>query len=136
MPPRPSGKRWSLEQSPLPRRVSWHRLNRRAAGKVSEIEAATAGTTGHEKARRQRQILGDAKPRLKTRKEITKALESARVSMRCTALGAWGGGMNIDPENYSKYTLRRFAAMFDVICWVLIAVVTVGICMFIEWWTA
>ncbi|MCM8547667.1 ParB/RepB/Spo0J family partition protein [Klebsiella quasipneumoniae] len=45
--------------------------------KVSEIEAATAGTTGHEKARRQRQILGEAKPRLKTRKEITKALESA-----------------------------------------------------------
>lgn len=45
--------------------------------KVSKIEAATAGTTGHEKARRQRQILGDAKPRLKTRKEITKALESA-----------------------------------------------------------
>lgn len=29
--------------------------------------------------------------------------------------------MNIDPENYSKYTLRRFAALFDVICWVLIA---------------
>ncbi|HBR2226379.1 TPA: hypothetical protein L9N04_002414 [Klebsiella pneumoniae] len=45
--------------------------------KVSEIEAATAGTTGHEKARRQRQILGEAKPRLKTRKEIIKALESA-----------------------------------------------------------
>ncbi|HED3827036.1 TPA: hypothetical protein R4218_002550 [Klebsiella pneumoniae] len=45
--------------------------------KVSEIEAATADTTGHEKARRQRQILGEAKPRLKTRKEITKALESA-----------------------------------------------------------
>lgn len=45
--------------------------------KVSEIEAATAGTTGHEKARRQRKILGDAKPRLKTRKEITNALESA-----------------------------------------------------------
>lgn len=45
--------------------------------KVSEIEAATAGTTGHEKARRQRQILGDAKPRLKTRKEIAKALEDA-----------------------------------------------------------
>ncbi|HBR3579876.1 TPA: hypothetical protein L9S91_004215, partial [Klebsiella pneumoniae] len=33
--------------------------------------------TGHEKARRQRQILGDAKPRLKTRKEIAKALEDA-----------------------------------------------------------
>ena len=45
--------------------------------KVKEIESATAGTTGHEKARRQRQILGEAKPRLKTRKEITKALESA-----------------------------------------------------------
>ncbi|STT09977.1 Uncharacterised protein [Klebsiella pneumoniae] len=25
--------------------------------------------------------------------------------------------MNIDPENYSKYTLRRFAAILDVICW-------------------
>ncbi|AMH08059.1 TPA: ParB/RepB/Spo0J family partition protein [Klebsiella aerogenes] len=45
--------------------------------KVKEIETATAGTSGHEKARRQRQVLGDAKPRLKTRKEITKALESA-----------------------------------------------------------
>ncbi|HIE9049223.1 TPA: hypothetical protein ACXP4Z_003707 [Klebsiella variicola subsp. variicola] len=44
--------------------------------------------------------------------------------------------MNIDPDNYSKYPLRRFAALFDVICWVLIAVVTVGICMFIEWVTA
>lgn len=44
--------------------------------------------------------------------------------------------MNFDPENYSKYTLRWFAAIFDVICLVLITVVTVGICMFIEWWTA
>ncbi|WP_265092728.1 hypothetical protein [Raoultella ornithinolytica] len=44
--------------------------------------------------------------------------------------------MNFDPENYSKYTLRRFANILDVIYWVLIAVVTVGICMFIEWWTA
>ena len=44
--------------------------------------------------------------------------------------------MNIDPENYSKYTLRRFAAILDVICWVLIAVLRVFICMFIEWWTA
>jgi hypothetical protein len=48
---------------------------RRAAGKGLGNRAATAGTTGHEKARRQRQILGEAKPRLKTRKEITKALE-------------------------------------------------------------
>ncbi|MFP2007466.1 hypothetical protein ACLEB0_16365, partial [Klebsiella pneumoniae] len=45
--------------------------------KVAEIELATAGTKGHEKARRQRQILGEAKPRLKSRKEITKALEGA-----------------------------------------------------------
>ncbi|KLE96185.1 hypothetical protein YA24_19170, partial [Klebsiella aerogenes] len=45
--------------------------------KVKEIETATAGTSGHEKSRRQRQVLGEAKPRLKTRKEITKALESA-----------------------------------------------------------
>lgn len=43
--------------------------------KVAEIESATAGMTGHEKARRQRQVLGETKPRLKTRKEITKALE-------------------------------------------------------------
>ncbi|HBY5947663.1 ParB/RepB/Spo0J family partition protein [Klebsiella pneumoniae] len=45
--------------------------------KVKEIESATAGTTGHEKARRQRAVLGETKPRLKSRKEITKALESA-----------------------------------------------------------
>ena len=45
--------------------------------KVAEIEAATAGTKGHEKARRQRQVLGDKKPRIKSRKEITKALEGA-----------------------------------------------------------
>lgn len=45
--------------------------------KVAEIEQATAGTTGHEKARRQRAVLGETKPRLKSRKEITKALEGA-----------------------------------------------------------
>ncbi|MGK3472107.1 hypothetical protein, partial [Klebsiella pneumoniae] len=45
--------------------------------KVAEIEQTTAGTTGHEKARRQRAVLGETKPRLKTRKEITKALEGA-----------------------------------------------------------
>lgn len=44
---------------------------------VKQLEAAAEGVTGHEKARRQRAVLGDAKPRLKTRKEITKALESA-----------------------------------------------------------
>lgn len=45
--------------------------------KVKEVESATAGTKGHEKARRQRQVIGDAKPRMKSRKEITRALESA-----------------------------------------------------------
>ncbi|HFE8995017.1 TPA: ParB/RepB/Spo0J family partition protein [Raoultella ornithinolytica] len=45
--------------------------------KVAEIETATAGTKGREKSRRQRQVLGGEKPRLKTRKEITKALEGA-----------------------------------------------------------
>ncbi|WIO41097.1 ParB/RepB/Spo0J family partition protein [Klebsiella electrica] len=45
--------------------------------KVAEIEAETAGTTGHEKARRRRQVLGDTKPRLKSRKEITQALQTA-----------------------------------------------------------
>lgn len=45
--------------------------------KVAEIELVTAGTKGHEKARRQRKILGEAKPRIRSRKEITKALEDA-----------------------------------------------------------
>lgn len=45
--------------------------------KVAEIEQATAGTTGHEKARRQRAVLGETKSRLKSRKEIIKALEGA-----------------------------------------------------------
>ena len=45
--------------------------------KVKEIESATAGTKGHEKAKRQRAVLGEAKPRIKSRKEITKALETA-----------------------------------------------------------
>ena len=45
--------------------------------KVKEIETATAGATGHEKARRQRQVLGEPKQRIKSRKEIAKALENA-----------------------------------------------------------
>lgn len=45
--------------------------------KVKQIETATAGVKGHEKSRRQRQVLGDAKPRVKSRKEITKALDDA-----------------------------------------------------------
>lgn len=58
--------------------------------KVVEIELATAGTTGHEKARRQRQILGEAQPRLKTRKEITKALEVLVVNMPLLFVGFSG----------------------------------------------
>ena len=51
--------------------------------------------------------------------------------------GCLGGGMNIDPENYSKYTLRRFAAPFDVICWVLGCRSNCWyLRKFIEWWTA
>lgn len=44
--------------------------------------------------------------------------------------------MKFDSENYSKYTLRRFALLVDVICWVVIGAVTYGICMIIEWWVA
>lgn len=46
--------------------------------KVKELGRAAEGVTGHEKARRQREVLGNAKPRLKTRKEITKALETTQ----------------------------------------------------------
>ena len=46
-------------------------------GKVHELVQAAAGATGHEKVRRQRLIIGDAKPRMKTRKQIMKALEEA-----------------------------------------------------------
>ncbi|EMM0378117.1 hypothetical protein RI820_000465 [Pluralibacter gergoviae] len=44
---------------------------------VKQLAEAAEGVTGHEKSRRQRAVLGDVKPRLKTRKEITKALQSA-----------------------------------------------------------
>ncbi|HFT3472480.1 TPA: ParB/RepB/Spo0J family partition protein [Klebsiella quasipneumoniae] len=61
--------------------------------KVSAIELATAGTTGHEKARRQRKILGEEKPRMKTRKEITKALESAEGE--CASALRWVLGESV-----------------------------------------
>ncbi|WP_163594461.1 ParB/RepB/Spo0J family partition protein [Klebsiella variicola] len=61
--------------------------------KVSAIELATAGTTGHEKARRQRKILGEEKPRLKTRKEITKALESAEGEYASALRWVLGGSV-------------------------------------------
>ncbi|MEC5321321.1 hypothetical protein VSX61_20675 [Brenneria populi subsp. brevivirga] len=46
--------------------------------KVHELVRAAADTKGHERARRQRAVLGDAKPRMKTRKQIAKALEDAQ----------------------------------------------------------
>ncbi len=58
--------------------------------KVSEIEVATAGTTGHERARRQRQILGDAKPRLKPAKKSQKPWNLPMVSMRAHSVGCLG----------------------------------------------
>ncbi|HIE4887516.1 hypothetical protein [Klebsiella pneumoniae] len=44
--------------------------------------------------------------------------------------------MELEPDCYSKYTLRWFAAAVDVAGWVAVFVVTWGICMFIEWVTA
>ncbi|KDF13541.1 hypothetical protein [Citrobacter sp. MGH 55] len=45
--------------------------------KVKELEKAASGVTGHEKSRRQRQVMGEQKPRLKSRREITQALQTA-----------------------------------------------------------
>ncbi|WP_437609618.1 ParB/RepB/Spo0J family partition protein [Erwinia sp. V71] len=45
--------------------------------KVLQLQQAGEGATGHDRVRRQREVLGDVKPRLKTRKEITKALNDA-----------------------------------------------------------
>lgn len=45
--------------------------------KVEEVTQATEGTKGHQRARIQRQVMGQVKPRVKSRKEITTALEQA-----------------------------------------------------------
>ncbi|WP_407575317.1 ParB/RepB/Spo0J family partition protein [Raoultella terrigena] len=45
--------------------------------KVKELTDAGAGAKGHERARRQRAVLGDTKPRLRSRKEITHALHTS-----------------------------------------------------------
>ncbi len=45
--------------------------------KVKELVQATSGVSGHERVRRQREVLGNAKPKLRSRKEITKALDAA-----------------------------------------------------------
>ncbi|EPJ4018125.1 hypothetical protein WJH17_005173 [Klebsiella pneumoniae] len=41
-----------------------------------------------------------------------------------------------DPDHYSKYALRRFSAAINAIGLVAFGVITYGICMMIEWWTA
>ena len=61
---------------------------------MKEIESATAGTTGHEKPGVSVRSLGEAKPRLKTRKEITKSPNLLRVSMRAHSVGCLGGHDN------------------------------------------
>ncbi len=45
--------------------------------KVQALVSVAQETKGHEKARRQRAVLGEVRPRLKSRKEITAALASA-----------------------------------------------------------
>lgn len=45
--------------------------------KVQQLQQAGEGEKGHAKARKQRQVMGSDKPRLKTRKEITAALNDA-----------------------------------------------------------
>ncbi|UYB54945.1 hypothetical protein N6B35_16550 [Klebsiella michiganensis] len=44
--------------------------------------------------------------------------------------------MNFDPDHYSKYALRRFAAVANLIGLIVFIVLTWGICMMIEWVTA
>ncbi|MBC8730012.1 ParB/RepB/Spo0J family partition protein [Paraburkholderia sp. UCT2] len=45
--------------------------------KVAELIAAGDGVNGHERSRKQRAVMGDGKPRMKTRAKIEKELESA-----------------------------------------------------------
>lgn len=43
--------------------------------------------------------------------------------------------MNFDPDHYSKYALRRFAAVANLIGLIVFVVLTRGVCMMIEWVT-
>ena len=45
--------------------------------KVEELVAAGDGVKGHEKARKQREALGETKPKMKTKKEIKEAIDCA-----------------------------------------------------------
>lgn len=64
--------------------------------KVKELVQATSGVSGHERVRRQREVLGDAKPKLKSRKEITKALDCATGDY--AAALRWVLGAETTPE--------------------------------------
>jgi len=44
--------------------------------------------------------------------------------------------MNFDPDHYSKYALRRFAAVANLVGLIIFVVLTWGVCMMIEWVTA
>lgn len=39
-----------------------------------------------------------------------------------------------DPDHYSKYVLRWFAAVVNTVGLIAFGVVTWGICVVIEWW--
>ncbi|HCF8501336.1 TPA: hypothetical protein NIV73_000528 [Klebsiella pneumoniae] len=41
-----------------------------------------------------------------------------------------------DPDHYSKYTLRRFAAVANTLGLISFGVLTWGVCMLIKWWVA
>ncbi|MDH8410568.1 Uncharacterised protein [Klebsiella pneumoniae] len=43
---------------------------------------------------------------------------------------------SLEVEHYSKYTLRWFAAAINAIGLVAFGIITYGICILIEWWTA
>ncbi|WCM21395.1 ParB N-terminal domain-containing protein [Paraburkholderia bryophila] len=54
--------------------------------KVVELTAAGEGAKPHERARKQRQVLGDTQPRMKTRKQILAELEIDPTGERAKAL--------------------------------------------------
>lgn len=41
-----------------------------------------------------------------------------------------------DPDHYSKYALRRFVVVANLLVLVAFGIATWGICMLIKWWTA
>ncbi|KVD71838.1 hypothetical protein WI89_01035 [Burkholderia ubonensis] len=63
--------------------------------KVRELVAAGAGKTGHARARAQRAVMGGAAPRMRSRTQVTKELESS-VGERAAAL-RWVLGLDAEP---------------------------------------